>query len=190
MASNTVKITLKFLSGASQTVEVNPHDSIKSLRDKVNAKALAYLGKVLKDEDTIAAAGIKGFIVVIPHSQKKTSKTAINQPKSSEAPAHQSPAAQSAPTSSCSETLPDQEGLTQLLQLGFDADISRTALVFSGGNIELAADMLMRGQIRADTQTAPLLDEEYNSEVENGQNGLDYTSQEQLNQVHVAIPVD
>lgn len=123
---------------------------------------LIYKAKVLNNDVPISSLklGEKDFIVVnavqskpkpAPAAQPETKPTA--EPLPTEAPKPTIPEAQPLPTMQAAPqpAVPPQanfeDALKSLTEMGFDHDVSAAALRVSGGNPDIAAELIITGQI-------------------------------------------
>ncbi|KAI2612608.1 UV excision repair protein Rad23 [Hypoxylon fragiforme] len=110
-----MKVTFKELSNQKFTLDVEPSDLVSTLKQRVaqekgwDAKALKliYSGKILKDEDTVAAHKIeeKGYVVCMVSKPKASSSSAAASsssapPATPARPVAATPAAPAAPSQS------------------------------------------------------------------------------------------
>ncbi|KAI1410139.1 UV excision repair protein Rad23 [Hypoxylon sp. FL1857] len=102
-----MKVTFKELSNQKFTLDVEPTDLISTLKQRVaeekgwDAKALKliYSGKILKDEETVAAHKIeeKGYVVCMVSKPKPAPATASSSSAPPETPARSAAATPAAP---------------------------------------------------------------------------------------------
>eukprot|EP00934_Nitzschia_sp_Nitz4_P005104 Nitzschia sp. Nitz4//scaffold171_size48012//6507//7925//NITZ4_007119-RA/size48012-augustus-gene-0.21-mRNA-1//1//CDS//3329538683//5094//frame0 len=172
-----MKLTVKTLSGGKFEVECEPSQSVaevKSIIEKAKAELVAanmkliHSGKVLKDDQTVEACGIKpsDFLVVMITKPKKAAaapapakapETPAPAKPAAEAPAAAAPApvaATPAPAAAAatpaaptrpSEPQVSDEAVSNLMAMGFPEPEVRHCLRAANGNPDIAVEFLTNG---------------------------------------------
>lgn len=157
-----MKLTIKTLKQTTFTVDAEPTDTIRVVKEKIEASKgeeyyadglkLIYSGKILVDAQTVAEYGIKetDFLVSMPGKPRAAAPAPAPAPVVA-APAPVTPAvapapvvAPPAPVAPAQPSFPEAV-ISNLTDMGFPRDQVIAALRAASGNPDAAVDFLMGG---------------------------------------------
>lgn len=167
-----MKLTVKTLTGGNFPLEIDASATVLECKNLISTtqpfeadrQKLIYAGKVLKDDETLAASGVKenDFLVCMVSKPKAAPAPApAAAPAPAPAPAAAAPAAPApapaaaapapaapaaaAPAPAAAGPALDPSAVSNLVDMGFPEDQVRAALSAAFGNSERAVEYLMTG---------------------------------------------
>jgi UV excision repair protein RAD23 len=147
-----MKIFLKSLKGDKAEFEVQPEDTVLSLKQQVKEaqghemeqQKLIFAGRIMEDAKQLAEYAIKeGDNLVVMISKPKPAPRAVPEAQPVQAPAAQVPAVPAQPSAADFEA-----AVQRVMELGFPRDQTEAAIRAARGNPDLAIEVLMGGGLQ------------------------------------------
>lgn len=147
-----MKIFLKSLKGDKAEFEVEPEETVLSLKQKVKEaqgheveqQKLIFAGRIMEDAKLISEYGLKeGDNLVVMISKPKPAPRAQAEPQPPQVPAEASPAQPAAPVQISPADF--EAAVQRVMELGFPRDQTEAALRAARGNPDVAIEVLMGG---------------------------------------------
>jgi len=153
-------LTVKTLKGGKFDIEVDGHQTVAQVKDAIAAaksdlpaetQKLIHSGKVLKDDSTVEACGIKSkdFLVVMLSKPKAAASKPVASSPATDTPAPALPVAEDTPllppTAPAQNNDIPQDAVDNLTAMGFPEAEVRHCLRAAQGNPDVAVEFLTNG---------------------------------------------